>query len=93
VGQEHGDALDPALMILDEQDVLFERPDIFPALHGRGVDKQVDLPLLADEFIDLRRDRSKIIGLQLRGRGDFGVSGEKVLIWIIDDLPRIDLVR
>ena len=30
------------LMVLDEQDMLFQSLGIFPAMHGRGVDKQAD---------------------------------------------------
>ena len=52
-------------MILDEQDMFFERLAVFPAMQGRGVYKEADLPLLTNEFVDLRRYRDEIIGLQL----------------------------
>jgi len=29
-------------------------------MQGPGVNKEADLPLLADEFVDLRRDRGEI---------------------------------
>ena len=60
------DAPDLALMVLDEQDMFFERLAVFPAMQGRGVNYEADLPLLPDEFVDLRRDCGEIIGLQLR---------------------------
>ncbi|MGA8771312.1 MAG: hypothetical protein WB610_13195 [Rhodomicrobium sp.] len=57
---DDGNTLDLALVILDEQDMFFERLAVFPAMQGPGVNKEADLPLLADEFVDLRRDRGEI---------------------------------
>ena len=64
-------------MILDEQDMFLERLSVFPTVQGFRVDKQADLPVLADEVVDLRRNRGEIVSLQLCGRCNFEGVGRK----------------
>ena len=77
--REHSDAFDLSLVVLDEEDMFFQRLAVFPAMQGRRVDNQADLPLLPDEFVDLRRDRkAKSPAFNFVGGVILIVSGERV---------------
>jgi hypothetical protein len=80
---DHGDAFHLLLVVFDEPGMLFKSRYILPAVEPEGIDQQPDLPMLANERIDLRAIWRKSSAFNLSGAVILNALAEIISVLIM----------